>query len=79
MLKNLKQRFESLYYYNRPLLKSLEEGQLSDLTFEYCYQGAYTNAIMFIDRVISNDGIDNYLLSAKREFLQQQALNYITE
>ncbi|MGJ3495384.1 hypothetical protein PsalN5692_03945 (plasmid) [Piscirickettsia salmonis] len=79
LLQDLKKRLESLYYYNRSLLRKLQNGQLTDLTFEHCYQGAYANTIMFIDRVISGGGINSYLLAAKREFIQQQALNYIEE
>ncbi|APS56249.1 hypothetical protein [Piscirickettsia salmonis] len=34
---------------------------------------------MLIDRVIAGDSINNYLLSAKKELIQQQAANYLTK
>ncbi|RNC76737.1 hypothetical protein DA717_14245, partial [Piscirickettsiaceae bacterium NZ-RLO2] len=79
LLTNLKRRLESLYYFNRSLLKRLQECQFADLTFDKCYQGAYSNALMLIDRVIAGDSINNYLLSAKKELIQQQAANYLAK
>ncbi|OAJ34305.1 hypothetical protein [Piscirickettsia salmonis] len=49
------------------------------MTLNACYQGAYSNAIMFLDRILAGDGITNYLLSAKRELIQQHALHYLSE
>ncbi|ALA24799.1 hypothetical protein AVI51_01850 [Piscirickettsia salmonis] len=34
LLTNLKRRLESLYYFNRSLLKRLQECQFADLTFD---------------------------------------------
>ncbi|WP_416430865.1 hypothetical protein [Piscirickettsia salmonis] len=79
LLTSLKRRLESLYYYNRHLLKNVQEEQFADLTLDRCYPGAYSNMLMLIDRVTAGDSINSYLLSAKREFIQQQAANYITE
>ncbi|MGJ3501468.1 hypothetical protein, partial [Piscirickettsia salmonis] len=77
LLTNLKQRLESLYYYNRHLLKNLQESQFADLTLNACHQGAYSNALMFIDRVTACSCINTHLLSAKRELILQQAANYL--
>ncbi|QGP49841.1 hypothetical protein PsalN5692_01295 [Piscirickettsia salmonis] len=79
LLIDLKKRFESLYCYNQHLLKHLRAEQFSDLTLGRCYQGAYSNAVMLIDRIIAGDGLTNYLLSAKRELIQQQAFNFMLE
>ncbi|QGO00487.1 hypothetical protein Psal006b_03525 (plasmid) [Piscirickettsia salmonis] len=79
LLTSLKRRLESLYYYNRHLLKNVQEDQFADLTLDKCYPGAYSNALMLIDRVTAGDSINSYLLSAKREFIQQQAASYIAE
>ncbi|RNC76669.1 hypothetical protein DA717_14660, partial [Piscirickettsiaceae bacterium NZ-RLO2] len=79
LLTSLKRRLESLYYYNRHLLMNVQEDQFADLILNKCYPGAYSNMLMLIDRVTAGDSINSYLLSAKREFIQQQAANYITE
>ncbi|WP_416430839.1 hypothetical protein [Piscirickettsia salmonis] len=79
ILIDLKKRFESLYYYNRHLLEKIRVGQFNDLTLGVCYQGAYSNAVMLIDRVIAGGGLSNYLLSAKREIIQQYALNFLSK
>ncbi|QGP58723.1 hypothetical protein [Piscirickettsia salmonis] len=76
ILIGLKKHFESLYYYNRPLLKELPVGQFDDLTLGECYQGVYSNAIMLMDRIIARGGINSYLLSGKRELIQQQAFRF---
>ncbi|WP_075273526.1 hypothetical protein [Piscirickettsia salmonis] len=78
ILTDLKKRFESLYFYNQALLKSVHVEQFTDLTLGACYQGAYSNAVMLIDRIIAGDSLNNYLLSAKREFIQQQAFHFIS-
>ncbi|MGJ3502395.1 hypothetical protein [Piscirickettsia salmonis] len=78
ILIGLKKHFESLYYYNRPLLKELPVGQFDDLTLGECYQGVYSNAIMLMDRIIARGGINSYLLSGKRELIQQQAFNFLS-
>ncbi|WP_053063453.1 hypothetical protein [Piscirickettsia salmonis] len=64
LLIDLKKRFESLYCYNQHLLKHLRAEQFSDLTLGRCYQGAYSNAVMLIDRIIAGDGLTNYLLGS---------------
>ncbi|QHS26309.1 hypothetical protein [Piscirickettsia salmonis] len=79
LLVDLKKRFESLFLYNQSLLKKLSVGQFNDLTLDACYPGAYSNAVMLIDRITSGRGLNNYLLSEKREFIQQQALNFLLE
>ncbi|WP_395168406.1 hypothetical protein ACGP04_03590 [Piscirickettsia salmonis] len=79
ILTNLKKRFESLYYNNQILLKKFRVGQFNDLILGACYQGAYSNAVMLIDRIIAGSGLNNYLLSAKRELIQQYALNFLSE
>ncbi|QGP54000.1 hypothetical protein PsalMR5_01434 [Piscirickettsia salmonis] len=65
-------------YHNRHLLKNVQEDQFADLTLDKCYPGAYSNMLTLIGRVTAGDSINSYLLSAKREFIQQQAANYIT-
>ncbi|WP_155764759.1 hypothetical protein [Piscirickettsia salmonis] len=47
------------------------------MTLNACYQGAYSNALMFIDRITAGSCINTHLLSAKREFILQQAANYL--
>ncbi|MCF6766199.1 hypothetical protein L3V82_10480 [Thiotrichales bacterium 19S3-7] len=76
ILYSLKKELESIYYYQSDKLKTFTKDQIQDLTFNACYEGAYSNSIMFRDRLIGGS-LSAKLIHAKKEAIRQLAADFL--
>ncbi|MCF6777011.1 hypothetical protein L3V83_10575 [Thiotrichales bacterium 19X7-9] len=73
ILNNLKKNLESVLVNYEANFQQLTNEQLNDLTFNACFTGANSNAIMMFDRCIYGSGLSALMVPIKKEIIRQSA------
>ncbi|TNF65788.1 MAG: hypothetical protein EP298_10885 [Gammaproteobacteria bacterium] len=73
ILNNLKKNLESVLVNYEANFQQLTNEQLNDLTFNACFAGANSNAIMMFDRCIYGSGLSALMVPIKKEIIRQSA------